>query len=864
MGNSGSSVLRFGAFEADLATGELRKNGHPVKLQPQPFKLLALLLERQGDLVTREDIRRTLWAGTKVDFDAGLNFAVKKIRDALGDDADRPEYIETLAKRGYRFIATVERPKGMHGPREGLAPEGRVTSIASGRVPSGIVPRAEGSGALALTEVPELGVAGTGDGDAPSEAVSASVSTPEKQGHSTRTTSWRWWTPAVAAIIALAGCVTYLHFRFQRVPKLTEQDTVVLADFTNTTGDPVFDLTLRQGLSAQLEQSPFLNLLSDTRITQTLALMDQPRDARLTRELAREVCQRTGGAATIEGSIAGLGDRYVVGLQVANCRTGDLLANEQVTVNGKENVLGALGHAATKLRQHLGEALTSVQKYDVPPEDVTTGSLQALQAYSLGLKAFIAKFDFAGSIPLFQQAISQDPNFAMAYARLGTSYRSLGEKVRAAENVRKAYELRDRVSQREEFYIASHYDTFVTGDLEAARKTCELWAATYPRDVTPPNNLGFIYQVLGEYPRALAAYQDVLKLDPGSGLNYSNLLAVYVLLNRLDEAKATVQEAHTHKVDAPIFHIFRYMIDFLQHDRTGMQSEADALIGKPGFEDVILFDEADTAAYNGQFVSARALTRRGVDSAQRAGEKELGASYEAEAALREVLIGNRSLARQQVQAALALSDGRDVEGVSAVALGLAGDSTEALRLANDLDKRFPNATVVQFRYLPMIRAATILGSGKTATDAARSVEWLAKAAPYELGTLGQTLNIALCPVYLRGEAYLAAHQGVAAAAEFQKILDYPGVVLNEPIGALAHLGLGRAYAVEAGLSRQEPSASRHARNGGVNPPLPTEALAKARISYQDFLALWRDADPGIPILKQAKAEYARLQSLPNM
>lgn len=360
-----------------------------------------------------------------------------------------------------------------------------------------------------------------------------------------------------------------------------------------------------------------------------------------------------------------------------------------------------------------------------------------------------------------------------------------------------------------------------------------------------------------------------MKLNPGSGLNYSNLLAVYVLLNRVDEAKATVREAEAHKLDFPIFHIFLYQVDFLQHDRGAMEREAGALVGKPGYEDVILFDESDTAACAGQLMKARELTRRGVESAERASEKELAAGYEGEAALREALIGNGSLARQRAQAALALSDAgaRDAEATSAMALALAGDSTTALHLANDLEKRFPEGTVVQSRYLPMIRAANILGSSKALQDADEAVEALAAAAPYELGTLGQTLNLALYPVYLRGQAYLAAHQGAAAAAEFQRILDYPGVVLNEPIGALAHLGLGRAYALEAGVGAglvpaRSSTGALLGRPQGA--PLQPDALAKARIAYQDFLALWKDADPDIPILKQAKEEYARLQSLPLM
>ncbi len=646
---------------------------------------------------------------------------------------------------------------------------------------------------------------------------------------------------AITAVLVASG----LYYRSHRAKPLTEKDAVVLADFTNTTGDPVFDGTLRQGLSAQLEQSPFLNLLSDTRIAQTLALMAQPKDRRLTQDLAREVCQRTAGAATIEGSIASLGGQYVLGLKAVSCDSGDLLAEEQVTASGKEQVLRGLGEAAAKMREKLGESLASVEKYDAPPEKVTTPSLEALQAYSLGYRAMN---DPPAAIPLFQRAISLDPNFAMAYGRLATSYGNMGESARSAENARKAYELRERVSERERFYIASHYEHYATGDLEAARKNYELWEQTYPRDEAPLASLHFIYTQLGAYDKALAAVREALKLDSGSGIDYANLVFAYLNLNRLDEARAAAQEAQGHNLDSPFIHTGLYLIDFLQHDAAGMEREAARLMGEPGYEDVMLDYESDSAAYEGQLVRARELTQRAVDSARRADEKETAAGYLAEAAVREALFGNTGMAKHQAQAGLALSDCRDVEAVSATALGLAGDSAQAMRLANDLSKRFPKDTMVQSEYLPMIRAGGILG-GKASKEVDKAIDALAVAAPYELGFNAEA---ALYPAYLRAEAYLAAQQGAAAAAEFQKVLDNPGVVQNMPIGALAHLGLARAYALEVGLSRR-------GENDDVKPPPQPDAFAKIRAAYQDFLTLWKDADPDIPILKQAKAEYAKLQ-----
>jgi eukaryotic-like serine/threonine-protein kinase len=638
-----------------------------------------------------------------------------------------------------------------------------------------------------------------------------------------------WVAGATALILIAAAGAAYFFFR-HRAPKLSEKDTVVLADFTNTTGDPVFDGTLRQGLSAQLEQSPFLNLLSDERIAQTLALMAQAKDARLTEQLGREVCQRTASAATIEGSISHLGGQYVLGLNAVNCHNGDLLAQEQVTANGKERVLKALGDVAAKLRGKLGESLASVQKYDMPPESVTTPSLEALQAYSLGYQAAVAKSDFAGAIPLFQRAISLDPNFAMAHLLMGMNYFNLGENARAAGNIRRAYELRGRTSEHEKLYISSDYEQFVTGNLEAARMTYELWARIYPHDYSPQAGLTLTYTFLGEFEKALTAAQEALRLNPGSAVAYGNLLAQYLAVDRLGEAKATAQEALAHNLGGPYIHQTLYSVYFLEHDTAGMEREAAGLMGKPGYEDAILGVESDTAAYGGEFGKARELTRRAVASALRADEKETAAGYETDAAVREAWVGNLTLAKQQAQAALALANGKHEAAISAMALGLAGDSAQAERLAGDLDRRFAEDTVVRFEYLPMIHASVAFRSG----DAGHALEALAPATPYELGQANGFIAFALHPAYLRGVAYLAAKQGAAAGIEFQKILDHPGLVGNDPIGALAHLGLGRAYAL-AGDS------------------------AKAKTAYEDFLALWKNADPDIPILIQTKAEYGKLK-----
>ncbi len=633
---------------------------------------------------------------------------------------------------------------------------------------------------------------------------------------------------AVAAIAALIA--SSLYYRSHHAKPLTDKDTVVLADFANSTGDAVFDGTLRQGLAAQLEQSPFLSLVSDERIAQTLTLMNQPKQARLTPELARDVCQRTASAATIEGSISNLGSQYVLGLKAVNCRTGDLLSEEQVTANGKERILEALGTASTKLRSRLGESLASVQKYDAPPDSVTTPSLEALQAYTLGNRTTDVANDYAAAIPLFQRAISLDPNFAMAYLRLGQAYQPLSELGRCAENTRKAYELRERTSEGERLAISSFYEMVVTGNLEAARTSYQAWAQSYPRDDEPPTNLWIVYAFMGDYEKAHAAALQAWKINSGSGNNSVNLAYSYQWINQLDQAKATAQDSRAHNIDSPWFPLVLYNVDFLQHDAAGMERQVADATGKPGVDDQILFLESETAAYNGEFAKSRELTRRAADSAERTNEKETAAEYLGHSSVREALVGNMDAAKQDAKAAISRSNSRQANAFSAIALALAGDSAQAARLSDDLRKKFPGDTIVQSDYLPMIRAAAALRSG----DAPRAVEALATAEPYELGQTNTSFTFAFYPVYLRGEAYLAAKQGAAAQVEFQKILDHYGAVGNQPIGALAQLGLARSYTLQGNIP-------------------------KARAAYSNFLSLWKNADPDVPFLKETKAEFAKLQ-----
>src|SRR6202045_1959969 len=633
---------------------------------------------------------------------------------------------------------------------------------------------------------------------------------------------------AITLLISLIAGV--LYYRSHQTTPLTDKDRIVLADFANTTGDPVFDATLRQGLASELEQTPFLTLISDSIIAHNLTLMSKPRDARLTPDLAREVGQRLGAAATIEGSISALGKEYVLSLKAVNCRNGSSLAQEQETATGKEQVLNALGKAATKMRKALGESLASVQKYAALPEDTTTSSLEALQAYALGNKATDVDNDYLAAIPFFQHAVELDPNFAMVYLQLGICYQPQGELSRAAEYTRKAYELRERTSDHEKLAIAAFYEIVVTGNLEAARRSCELIAQTYPHDESAQIYLWYIHLICGDYPRPDTAAKRAFEINPDSSNNYVSLMYCDQYLGRYDEAKAAAEQSRAKKLNSPWYPLILYVVDFLQNNPAGMAQQAAATQGIPGVEDQMFFVESETAADHGQFRQAPETTRPAGAPPRRAQENETAAEYEAHNALREALVGLTDFAKADAQTALSAIKGKHGEGFSAIAFALAGDVADANRAIDELTKRFPQNFVVQTRYLSMARSALAVNTG----NAQAALDALSAAAPYELGHTNEDFTCALYPIYFRGRAYLAAKNAAAAAGEFQKILDHAGVVGNEPIGALAHLGLGRAYALSGDST-------------------------KAKTAYQDFFALWKNADPDVPILKDAKAEYPKLQ-----
>lgn len=647
---------------------------------------------------------------------------------------------------------------------------------------------------------------------------------------------------ALAAVFVLAlGVGGWLRFAYE-TPALTDKDTIVLANFTNTTGDPVFDGTLRQGLSVQLEQSPFLSIVPDAQIRQTLELMGRKPDTRLTPDIARELCQRTGSAAVIEGSIARIGTPYLLTLRAVDCASGESLASAEAQAGDKNHVLDALGRTASEMREKLGESLSTVRKFDAPLEQATTPSLEALKAYSAG-HAIMGTGGPGASIPFYEHATELDPDFASAYAWLGIEYTSLGESTIGASYTSKAYELRDRASEPEKYFISAVYYKEVTGNIPLAVQTCKLWTQAYPRAAMPHDYLaGAIYPIIGEYEKGVDESRESIRLNPEDSVPYAFGMFNATALDRLGVAESFYKQAAERKVHGGFYPIALYPIAFLQHNQKEMSQQAAASTGL-AIEDELLSLEADTAAYSGRLRQAREFSRRAMESAERTGEGEAVATYLAMSALREALFGNPEEARRDATLAMEHSPGVDAQYGAALAVAYAGDTVRAQAIAAALDKQYPQSTIVQFNYLPTLRAELAIRKG----DFQGALESLHAAAPYELGQSRYSAVswTAVYPVYVRGEAYLAAHKGPEAAAEFRKILDHPGIVVNEPIGALAHLQLGRAYALEA--------KSSHGADEDA-------AYAKARAAYRDLLALWKNADPDIPVLKQAKAEYASLKN----
>jgi eukaryotic-like serine/threonine-protein kinase len=758
-------VVRFGSFEADLREGILTKSGFRIKLQEQPFQILALLLDRPGELITRDEIRHKLWSqDTFVEFDDGLNTAVRKLRTALGDSADNPRFLETVPRRGYRFVAPV------------------------------------------------MIVDSAGSGDQPRPPEAATIPTQASaQGASKEKTSHRriWAWGAIAAAI-LAGLVVVLRFYYPHPTyALGETDTVFLADFANKTGDVAFDDTLKQALSISLGQSPFLNIVPDHKVSETLKLMGRSGDETMTGETALEICQRTGSKAVLAGSIVSLGAQYVIGLQAINCQTGEVFAREQVQASHKEDVLKALGDASTRLRQRLGESLGTVQKFDTPLEQATTSSLDALKAYSEGIKVRNEK-GAADAIPFFKHAIELDPNFALAYGTLSTQYQMLGEDGLGKEFAQKAYGLRGRVTERENFALTNFYYQFVTGEREKGIQNCKLWAEIYPRDVIAHTCLFFVQELLGRYEEAPAEGVKCVEVEPTAGFCYADLIYNYAALNRLADAKSIYQQALSHKLDNFDLHLNRYEVAFLEGDTAEMARQITWASGKEESEYAMLFAQAGTGTFSGRFATARDLTDRAADWSITNDQKESAARGRIYFALEEAAVGNNERARQQTAAALGYASFEFLQSMAALTQAWIGDSKQAEGIVNELANTYPSDTMLHGFWLPSIRATIEINRNRPA----KAIEFLQPAAAYELGE-----HVPLFPAYARGQAYLALRLGPEAATEFQKLIDRRNLVGNSVFGALAHLGVGRAYALEAQAS--------HGAEGAA-------ARAKARAAYGGF------------------------------
>jgi DNA-binding winged helix-turn-helix (wHTH) protein/tetratricopeptide (TPR) repeat protein len=775
--------IRFGEFELDLRTRELHTNGRRSTLQEQPFQILTALVERPGQLVTRDELTKRLWpSDTFVDFEHSLNKAVTRLRETLADSAENPRFIETLPRRGYRFIGQVQVqvPTGASPVRGSLKSNGEL----SGEDARSLVAKQPGR-------------------------------------------HWKTLVPAVVLLLAaLVGGSLYWRSRAAHRP--AGKVTIVLADFVNNTSDPVLEDALRQALLASLDQSPFLGILSDDNVREQLGYMGRPATDRLTESVAREVCQRAGSLVVLVGSISSLGTHYALGLKAVNCQTGESVSRQEAEVESREKILQAVDRISAKTRETLGESLSSIQKYDVPLDQATTSSLEALRFLRLGAKADFAQGG-AAAIPFFKQAIALDPNFSAAYEALGMSYYNVGQADLGVKYLKRAVALSSRISAHEKLDISASYYLEATRELDKAIAAHQLWEKTYPDDPYAPMNLADVYLMVGQYEQCAAASRRASGIDANASVVYSNLAACLISLDRLDVARKVVDEAFSRKLDDYLARQPLYSLAFLRGDEPEMQKQLAWAAGRPGQEEgMFLGYQADTEAFHGRLNKSHEYSRRAVDAELRADSKEGAATNQAYAALWQAEFGSLVQARKDAARALALSPGRDGKLVIAMALARIGDFSRAKAVADDVLKAYPLDTLLQFYSLPSIRAAVELSRG----DAAKAEDLTERVRPYELAT--PTDLRPLYPSYVRGQAYLAMHRGNDAAVEFQRILDHRGLNGNSPLGALAHLQIGRAYAMSG-----DP--------------------AKARTAYQDFFALWKDADPDIPILKQAKAEYARLR-----
>jgi DNA-binding winged helix-turn-helix (wHTH) protein/tetratricopeptide (TPR) repeat protein len=822
-------IFQFGEFELDCDRFELFRADRSLKVERMPMELLILLVSKKGQLVTRAEIAERLWTdGVFVDTEHGINSFIRKIRLVLRDDSDQPRFVQTVTGKGYRFIA----------PITSLAATPNGADAVSGSSRRDEPSRTDSHSTI--SETANQGVAPT----------PAGVSSPAEQNIETGSRAnlkKRFQVAALAAATAVAAGLVigvWLHRRgasastvhpqirslavLPLAPVISELDTVVLADFDNSTSDPVFDDTLKQALAISLRQSPSLNLLSDQKVNTTLQLMTLLPNTQLTPAIARDVCQRAGGNVYIAGSIASIENEYVIGLKAVNCQSGDMLALEQAHAEGKEKVLDALDKVAVKVRSQLGESLSSIQKFDTPIEQATTSSFEALKAYSLGEKIESEKGQVE-AMPFFRRAIELDPDFASAYADLGAAYATLGERARSIQYFDKAFRLRNRATEPEKYGIDVLYYSVVTGEIEKSIEVGQLIAQSYPRDPWCHGMLAYDYALLGQLEKGQAETLESMRLDPG--LIDANVIQGYAFLNQLGQAKAAYLAAVKRRPDAEDVHEMMYGVAFLEHDTREMERQVNWAADKPDAVDFLLSYQSDTEAFYGRLEKARELSRRAVESATVNNLKETAAGWQMNEALREAEFGNASRAHKESISALSMASTRDVQILAALVFARAGDSTRAQRLADEVQERFPKDSIIGHYWLPTVRASIEIN--RRHPD--KAIEFLDQAARYEMGDNSYfEFGIFLYPAYVRGQAYLLLHRDAEAAAEFQKFLAHPTMVANNPLFVLAHLGLARAYTLQGNPER-------------------------SRSAYQEFFRLWKDADSDIPILRDARLEYAKLQ-----
>jgi DNA-binding winged helix-turn-helix (wHTH) protein/Tfp pilus assembly protein PilF len=804
-----SAVYRFGVFQVDLRRRELLRYGTRSKIQDKPFRLLTILLEQPGDIVTREELQHRLWSSdTFVEFNDGLNVAANKLRLALSDSAESPSYIETVPRQGYRFIAPVTK----------LKENNQILGADPARVVA-LSPDSE--------EIPNHGAAFTPP--KPSLNPESISSEPEFSSAAVETSKglrfWqtnRWSLPtAITVLVVLCSGGIFL-LRFHRTKILTEKDTVVLADFANSTGDPAFDGTLEEALAVDLDQSPFLRVLSPVRVQKGLRYMGRSPGARLTTDLARDLCLRVGSKAMLSGSIASLGTQYILTLNAVNCQNGDSLARQLAEASNKEQVLSALGNAASKLRGKLGESLASVQEFDVPIEQVTTTSLDALKAFASGNAEFDRGHELE-SLPFYRRAVELDPNFAWVYARMAAAYFNNHELEQAKVYTRKAYQLKDRVSERERLYITKNYFLIVTGDLDKGIETLELYEHIYPSDEIPSVNLALCYRQVGDFRKAALAAHRSLLAGSRSANPYINLALSYAALGQPDEAQHTIEEALKQFPDSEYIQWISLWLAFAFDKPDEAQRLLTWAKDRPG-EFRLLQVHADALQSEGKLRLSSEVTHQALEMEQGQKLKEVESSDLGRLALVQADFGLCERARKHVEPLLT-SKSQDGAVFAGLVAATCGEGSKANSIASELGKKYPLATFIKNLAIPQIRARIELQQG----NGARAIDQLRPTESYQFGYVAAGI-----PAYLRGLAYLRANHGSQAVTEFQKILDHKCALGASPYVSLAKLGLARGFALSGDS-------------------------AKARAAYQDFLTKWKDADSDIIILKHAQTEYAKLQ-----